>query len=322
MPDSSASFSLSYRRIKLLLKYDWSLSRNSVSFKENFIIEVIYEGRKGLGEVAPNIRYAETPDKTEAELASLVEKTYANPGDLLDQIRLQSLRCGVESALINSGALPFEFGFPKAGSAFETAYTIPVMEASEIEGFYSKYELGRFKTIKLKIKAQGGADALQRLHGIHQGTIWLDANEAFASAEAFLEQFPNLQSSYVELVEQPFPKSNPKAYEDLEGKLGCLLVGDESLGSVEDITRYGHLFDAINIKIQKAGGLIPGLECLRTARALGLKVMLGCMVETSIGIRESLKLAPLADYIDQDSFLYLKEEPFGALKESYGKIIL
>jgi L-alanine-DL-glutamate epimerase-like enolase superfamily enzyme len=322
MSASQTFFSLSYRKIHLPLKYDWALSRNSVSSKTNFIIEVIHQAKKGLGEVAPNIRYNETPEKTEAELASLLKKTYSNPAELLGQITLQSLRCGVESALINASALPFEFGFPNAGMAFDTAYTVPVMEPSRIGEFYKEQELDRFKTIKLKIKGNGGTEALAQLARIHAGTIWLDANEAFTSSFHFLEQFPSLQNSRVELVEQPFPKDNPQAYLDLKGKLSCLLVGDESLGSVEDITQYGHLFDVINIKIQKAGGLIPALECVQTARARGLKVMLGCMVETSIGIRESLKLAPLADYIDQDSFLYLKDEPFGVLTESSGRIII
>lgn len=274
-----------------------------------------------MGEVAPNIRYGETPEATEQALTAMAGIDYHAPEEALQGVALQSLRCGIESALINCGAMAFPYGLPAKGGHFETAYTVPVMGFEKIRDFYQEQGLARFRAIKLKVSRQGGAEALRELERIHSGTVWLDANEAFESAAEFLDAFPDLDQHKVELVEQPFRKENVQAYADLKGRLPCLLVGDESLGSPEDVTRYGHLFDVINIKIQKAGGLIPALECLGAARACGLKVMIGCMVETSLGIRESLKLAPLSDFIDLDSFLYLREEPYGLVREEDGILL-
>jgi L-alanine-DL-glutamate epimerase-like enolase superfamily enzyme len=126
----------------------------------------------------------------------------------------------------------------------------------------------------------------------------------------------------VELVEQPLPVGDAEALTQLVKEDLPPVIADENCLRPDDVLRCRGLFDGINIKLCKCGGIRPALEMIHSARSAGLKIMLGCMVETSVGIAAAAQLAPLVDYVDLDGHLLLADDPFQGIGGAGGRLTL
>jgi L-alanine-DL-glutamate epimerase-like enolase superfamily enzyme len=100
------------------------------------------------------------------------------------------------------------------------------------------------------------------------------------------------------------------------------IIADESCVGPADVLKCAGVFDGINIKLSKCGGIRPALQMIHTARSAGLQIMLGCMVETSVGIAAAAQLAPLVDYVDLDGHLLLADDPFEGIGGRNGRLTL
>jgi L-alanine-DL-glutamate epimerase-like enolase superfamily enzyme len=179
-----------------------------------------------------------------------------------------------------------------------------------------------FEVLKVKV---GGADDLARLHAVRDNTaarIRIDGNEGW-TLETARELMPELVRMGIEFVEQPFPAEDLDAYRalrELPERLPVIIdEGCKDLASVAPIAAYA---DGVNIKLSKAGGLREGLRMVHAARALGLATMLGCMIESELGIALSAQLAPLVDYVDLDGHLLIEPGPWRGLGFADGRIVL
>jgi L-alanine-DL-glutamate epimerase-like enolase superfamily enzyme len=178
-----------------------------------------------------------------------------------------------------------------------------------------------FAVLKLKL---GSEDDLDRLHALRQNTdarIRVDANEGW-TIETARRLMPQLASLQVELVEQPFPAHDLDSYRRLKDCFSKMPVivdeGCKDLSSVAQIATYA---DGINIKLSKSGGLREAIKMVHAARALGLRVMLGCMIESQLGIAHAAQMASLADYIDLDGHMLIADSPFVGLGFSAGTVL-
>ena len=150
----------------------------------------------------------------------------------------------------------------------------------------------------------------------------IDGNEGWTldTAQALT---PELVELGVEFVEQPFPADDIEAYlayRDQDLRLPVLIdEGCRDLGSVAGIAEYA---DGIVIKLSKCGGIREALRMIHAARALGLKVMLGCMIESELGIAQAAQLGSLVDYIDLDGHLLISSQPFAGLGLRDGQLVL
>ena len=182
-----------------------------------------------------------------------------------------------------------------------------------------------FLFLKLKV---GGRDDLARLEAVRAAApaarIRADANQGLTVAHA-LALLPALAAMGVELLEQPFPSDDLDAWRrlaELPAERRVPLFVDEGctdLASVAEAARYA---DGVNIKIDKSGGIREAQRMIHAARALGLRVMLGCMVSSQLGIAQAAQLASLADHVDLDGHLLLTESPFVGLGLEDGRIVL
>lgn len=172
----------------------------------------------------------------------------------------------------------------------------------------------------LKVKLDD-RDVLQRLTAVRQAAprprLIIDANESWDIA-LLQEVMPHLRRLGVALIEQPLPASADAALEDFPRFVP--ICADESCHSRADLARVQGRYDAINIKLDKAGGLSEGLALLQAARARGLAVMIGCMVATSLAIAPALLLAASADFVDLDGALWLMHDRAPGLVHERGKI--
>ena len=172
-----------------------------------------------------------------------------------------------------------------------------------------------------KIKLGGPQDrqlveAVRRRSG---ATIRVDANAGWTPDEA-IEMSAFLKDMDVEFIEQPLPADDGEGIRAIQGRMALPIMADESCHLPEDVGGCAPYYDAINIKLMKCGGITPARAMIREARQLGLKIMIGCMTETSVGISAAAQLLPLVDYADIDGPFLLKEDPAEGVWLEDGKV--
>jgi L-alanine-DL-glutamate epimerase-like enolase superfamily enzyme len=204
-----------------------------------------------------------------------------------------------------------------------TSFTIAIDTPQEMARLAR--EAARFPVLKLKLGGEGDDEA--RISAVRQARpdvrLRLDANAGWTFDQAVLF-LNNWQRYDLELVEQPLAKDQIEAMGRLQALTAIPIVADESVQSLADIEALARAgVRGVNLKLMKLGGLSPGLACLNRARAMGMRVMLGCMVETSIGSTAMAHLSGLADWLDLDAPLLVSDDPFDGLRyDESGRISL
>lgn len=319
----------SLEKIKLDLVVNWKISRNESLFKENYILKLSAFDSEFLGEVAPNIRYGETPEKVLSDfekLKKISENDISHFIKNLDQYDFShSFRFACESACLRAlssnekKTIP-EFLNIKENKKVKTSFSIPIMEEEKIKDYLQKLE--RFHFLKLKInkeQAYSLTEEVLKYMKPHQ-ILRVDGNETFLSKKECLKYLETFKDAKIEFIEQPMPASQYDDYVELKKESPFPLMADESIEAEGDFKKLALGFDYINVKLMKAGGLLNAKRLLEEAHKHGMKSMLGCMIETSLGIRDALYLSSLADVFDLDGGLLIKEDPFNYVLESDGEI--
>jgi L-alanine-DL-glutamate epimerase-like enolase superfamily enzyme len=185
-----------------------------------------------------------------------------------------------------------------------TDYTIGI---DSLEKMLEKISLHPSPIYKIKV---GGGDDLEKLIQIRKSTdavIRIDANAGWTLEQA-INYLPVLNDLGIELIEQPLAKENFEGILKLREHTTIPIIADESCVGLNDIEKCKDVFTGINIKLTKCSGITPALEMIKKARSYNLKIMLGCMNESTIGTSALGHLAPLVDYLDADGPLLLKED--------------
>jgi L-alanine-DL-glutamate epimerase-like enolase superfamily enzyme len=201
-----------------------------------------------------------------------------------------------------------------------TSYTIGI---DTVEGTARRVAAADgFEVLKIKV---GGAADLERLEAVRAGTtarLRVDGNQGW-DLDTATELTPRLIEMGVEFIEQPFPVEDLDAfhaYRALERRLPILI--DEGCKDLRDVAGVATYADGIVIKLSKCGGIREALRMVHAARALDLKVMIGCMIESELGIAQGAQLASLVDYIDLDGHLLVSSQPFTGLGLQDGRLVL
>ena len=326
-------FSWSIKEIELPLKFTWNISRNSSDIKRNFIVEVKNGSLKAVGEVAFNVRYGES---RELILEKFEEFKASAPQDFngveslitfLETMDLpQSLKFGIESSFVHyisilSGKSVAQLMGTNVVSSVKTSFSIPIMEVGKVEAFIRDNNLQRFSVLKVKVNRDNAHDFCQEILRLTNVPLRIDANESFESASEtlkFLQDFSNIER--LEFLEQPLKSDLHEEALELKKHSKVFLMADESVTKEEINGYFPERFHGINVKMMKAGGYMKAVKQLRQAKLLGLKTMLGCMVETSLGISSALNISGGVDFFDLDGCLLIKEDPYKLISEENGKI--
>ena len=323
----------------LPLRYVWKISRNASTTKTNLLVRVADAGHAGLGEAAPNVRYAETPELLQQQFYNLHANGLAGVASLPDLDALlaaqpvaHALAFALEAALVQwlavrAGQPAWQWlGVPPPAAAVPTAFSLPIMAPGEVAGFLQAQDAGRFQLLKIKVNQTEGLDLLREVARALPGhALLVDGNEAWPDADGllrFLEAAGLLPGLNMRLLEQPLPAACAADYRYLRPRSPVPLLADESVTDAADFAEIARQFHGVNVKLMKAGGFRRGIELLRHTRAHGLLPMLGCMVETTVGIAAALQISALAEVHDLDGFLIVQDEPFGLVKEVAGALYL
>ena len=315
---------ISFAKKKLELKVNWKISRNESLFKENYICSI--EGQYlGLGECAPNIRYGETHEKIQNEISELERcKSEIELNNFLSKNEIShSLECAVRDALFFSNVRRkdvFQTLSLSKTKDIITSYSLPILEKELIKDYILKNN--QYHVYKIKIKDENDLDLILELSKYTIKPIRVDANEGFSNLSNFLKFEKELKGINIELIEQPLKSSMIEEYAELKQKTNHLIIADESIEKDGDFNQLAKCFHGVNIKLQKCGGIEQGLLLAKEALVRDLKVMIGCMIETSLGISHGLMLSGLADYSDLDGSLLLKNDPYDFIIENNGLLNL
>ena len=323
------------KEIELPLRFNWAIARYSTKKKKNFIIRVFEDDFEGVGEVAWSLRFGESEKAIREGFGLFCKecppciKGVEGLIHLLDEISLpNSLKFGLESAythfLSQLSQRPIHklLGINTLRTV-ETSFSVPIMALSKVENFIKNENLARFHA--LKIKLTGGEydeKVLNIVKMLYVGNIYLDGNESFKSGKQFFSFLEKIVDYPIELIEQPFPAHFHEEYRELKKKSPFPIFADESISSETVTDYYAEHFDGINIKLMKSGGYFRALMQIKEAKERGLKVLLGCMIESSLGISGAMAIADKANYLDLDGFLFLKKDPYGFIQEENGKLFL
>lgn len=240
-----------------------------------------------------------------------------DPADILAWVGVEGpapARCAVDLALHDRlgrlRGLPLWqlLGLPRP-QPLPTSFTIAIAEPDEMARLAA--EAAGYPILKIKL---GSDDDLLRLSAVRaarpDAQLRVDANAGWSPEEA-VAQIRRFETLGLALIEQPVAKDDIAGMGYVQAHTDLPVVADESLRTLADVDALSAAgVAAINLKLQKVGGLGPGLVMLRRARQLGLRVMLGCMIETSLGVTAMAHLAGLADWLDLDAPLLIADDPF------------
>jgi L-alanine-DL-glutamate epimerase-like enolase superfamily enzyme len=292
------------------------ISRDSADTVDVVQVEVRHDGHVGHGEGAPLAHYGESAESAVAYVEQHADALGGDPW-ALDHIeghlpREQfAARSALDAALYDlqgkiAGVPVWRLlGLHREGPP--TSWTIWLGDPDDMARRAAKVG-DRFLRLKLKLGARDGLD-IERVRAVRAVTLaplQVDVNEFWTLDEA-LDALPQLAEFGVEYCEQPLPAG---AGGDLKAKSPIPIYLDEDCHTLEDVASCGERAHGINIKLAKSGGIREAIRMVHAARALGLGVMLGCMIESGLGISAAAQIASLCDHVDLDGNLLLANDPW------------
>ncbi|SOH92527.1 L-alanine-DL-glutamate epimerase [Monaibacterium marinum] len=286
----------------------FTISRGSRTEAKIVTVEMHRDGAVGRGECVPYARYGETIESVLAQIRSLPQDI--DQAALQDALPSGAARNAVDCAMWDlrakqAGRPAWELAGIEEPQPVTTAFTLSIAEPSAMQASAAK----NAHRPLLKTKLGGGPDDLARIRAVRAGApdarIIVDANEGW-TAEQYRELAPQLVALGVELVEQPFPAGEDDALLHLDRLLP--VCADESCHDRTSLAGLHGKYDMVNIKLDKTGGLTEALALHDAARAAGFRVMVGCMVGSSLAMAPAVLVAQNAEIVDLDGPLLLAED--------------
>ncbi|UCF20505.1 MAG: dipeptide epimerase [Gemmatimonadota bacterium] len=327
---------LDYEVLPLHPKHRFAIARGGHEKDHAVIVRLTdQDGMAGWGEADPVPYYGETPETVCAALEAYRRaiESAASPFDLQeieaacerDLRRHASARAAVTAALYDLIGKRLEVPVYKLlgldpSRAPLTSYTIGIDEPDIVRR--KVREAAEYPILKIKVGTDWDEELLDIVREEAPDVrIRVDANTAWHPRLA-VRRILQLEKFDLEFVEQPVAAHDIEGLHFVRAHSPLPILADESCLNANDIPRLAGAVDGINIKMAKCGGPAEALRMIHTAKAHNLQVMLGCMLETSLGIAAAAQLAPLVDYADLDGAALLAEDPFEGLSIAHGRVQL
>ncbi len=324
---------LSHQRHELRLRHTFRLARGASDTRTNLFVELEHEGLVGLGEAAPIERYGQdwtSAAKAVEEMVARLAEPTVDPRAFDSAAELAAVRgqpaaeAAIDMALRDLagkrlGAPYYELLGLDPRSMPVTSFTIGMDTPEVVEA--KVREAAEFAVLKVKMGSDEDRGVLETVRGVTDRPVRVDANEGWTFEDA-LERLEWLHEMGVELVEQPLPADQLEATRELRHISPLPLFADESVHRSAEVPRLAEAFDGINIKLTKCGGMGEALRMISVARAHGLQIMLGCMIESSLAVTAAAHLAPLVDHVDLDGNLLISNDPFVGAAVEEGRLVL
>lgn len=321
---------LTIRSFELPLRHTFTISYDSRDMQETLVVALQQDGHKGYGEATSNPYYGFTIESMTEVLESIREQI-----ETADLTSPEEFWSGMQPHLADN---PFAlcaldiaandlFGKIKGQPLYQlwglnadkmplTDYTIGI---DTIDNMVKKLKEQPWPIYKIKLGTPEDVAIVKELRKHTDAVFRVDANGAWGVAET-IENAKQLKPLGVEFIEQPMRADDLEGMKEVYQHSVLPLIADESCITETDVAKcHGH-FHGVNIKLVKCGGLTPARRMIAEAKKLNMKVMVGCMTESSIGISAIAQLLPLLDYVDMDGALLLREDIAKGVTIDYGKV--
>jgi L-alanine-DL-glutamate epimerase-like enolase superfamily enzyme len=323
---------LVHEPLDLETEFEFRIAVGATKGHANTLVRIEHDGIEGLGEASPSAYYGESRPLVEAALDAWAPRLGDDPF-ALDPIerRLTGVLRGQNAAhaaleMALHDWIGKRMGQPvwkllglDRSAAPVSCVTLGLAEPEEME---KKLEaVLDFPRIKVKLGAPGDVENLARVRARYRGLLQVDANTAWSPSDA-VRVLRRIEPLGIELVEQPVAREDLDGLKWVRERSPIPVFADESCHHLSDLANLHGRVDGVNLKIMKTGGLREMLRMIHAARALGMRVMLGSMVESSLALSAAAQLAPLADYLDLDGHWLLASDPFDGAPAERGRIVL
>jgi L-alanine-DL-glutamate epimerase-like enolase superfamily enzyme len=324
---------LRYKPVSLDLRHAFTISRGSRTQQNNVLVELEDGDDVGYGEAAPSDRYGENQKSVldflgKVDLSKYKDLFYVD--DILSYIddvafENESVKAAIDIALHDLIGKKLKiplwklWGLNPEKSPI-TSFTIGIDSLEVIAKKIKEAE--EYPVLKVKVGIPEDEEIIRTIRKFTDKPLRVDANEGWKSRELARDKILWLETQGVEFVEQPMPARDIEGIAWLKNQVHIPIIADEGIRTLHDLPELHGVYDGINIKLMKCGGVRHALKMIHTARAMNMKIMLGCMIESSVAIAAAAHLSPLVDYADLDGNLLITNDPFKGLKQKFGKIIL
>jgi L-Ala-D/L-Glu epimerase / N-acetyl-D-glutamate racemase len=324
-----SALSVSVSPLELPLVHPFKIARGEETVARTALVRVRYGELEGLGEATPIERYDES-------IESVVDYFTTQPLASNDPYRLDALlhdgippsaRGGLDLALHD--LIGKDLGKPlyallglDPSLTPVTSFTIGIADPETT--MRKVAEVGDHPVLKVKLGLGSVAEQVETMALIRQryrGIVRIDANEGW-DVETAVTVLRELERFEIEFCEQPIPAGNPQGLRAIRELVSIPIVTDEDSMVASDLPKLYGCVDGVNVKLAKTGGIRGALAMIHTARAMGMKIMLGCMVESAIAATAAAHLSPLVDWADIDGPFLTARDPFAGITYDRGKIVL
>jgi len=299
----------------LALTHTFTISRESYDAQNTLIVHLSHNGKTGYGEATSNPYYQITQSSLESEIeairSEIASYSFTKPDHFHAWLSKKGLSnfalCALDLAAHDLyGKILDSPSYKIWGTSIEkyplSNYTIGI---DSIENMVKKMEEKPWPIYKIKLGTKDDVKIVSELRKRSKAIFRIDANCAWTAAQTILYA-PELKELGVEFIEQPLKADDWAGMEKVAHQAVLPIIADESCIVEEDVEKCALHFNGINIKLTKCGGLTPALRMINNGRDLGLKIMVGCMTESSVGISAIGQLLPQLDYVDMDGAMLLK----------------
>lgn len=324
---------LSFKPNELKLRHAFNLARNSRTTTPDVLVQLEYDGIVGYGEASMPPYLGESIESVTKFLGNL------DLGQFNDPFRIEEIlsyvdgtapdnraaKASVDIALHDLlGKIMGQPWYKIWGLSPEktpnTSFTIGIDKADVVRQKVD--EAAPYKVIKVKMGLDNDKELVEIIRSKTDKPLCVDANQGWTDKEKALDMCHWLKERGCMFVEQPFDKKMIDATAWLRERSPLPIIADEFCQRIPDVMRAYQVYDGINIKLMKSTGLHEAYKMAVLAKSLGMKLMIGCMTETSCAISAAAQLAPMADWVDLDGNLLIANDSFDGVKVVDGKITL
>lgn len=324
---------ISCKEFELELKHPFSIAKFTRTSTPLLLLKLNYEGFDGFGEASMVPYMGESYASANAFLAKVDFSRLKHPfnfaeiHEYLDSLESgnPAVKAAIDIALNDlNGKILDQPCYKIFGSDPEkmpvTSYTVGI-DTPEVIREKLK-DADAFKVIKVKLGRDNDKELIKTIRSVTNLPLYVDANQGWSDRKQAIEMCYWLHDQGVLLIEQPMDKNNIDGNAWLTGRSPIPIIADEAVQRIADLDKLRGAYHGINIKLMKSAGMYEAHQMILKARSFGMKILIGCMSETSIATLAGVALAPLCDWADLDGPWLTKNNPFNAPEMKDGKYVL
>jgi L-alanine-DL-glutamate epimerase-like enolase superfamily enzyme len=332
-PKRRKGLSFRYIHYDLQLRHTFTLSNSSRSSTPDILTRIEFEGVAGYGEASMPPYLSENIETASRFFSSLDLSQFSDPFQLDDILQYvdsvmpgnTAAKAAIDIALHDLvGKLMKQpwykiWGYDPLNTP-NTSFTIGIDTPEVVRQKVA--EAAPYKILKVKLGLSTDRQMIETIRSVTDRPLCVDVNQGWTDRVKALEEINWLKEKGVEFVEQPMPKNAIDDTAWLTQNSPLPIIADESVQRLSDVKKVNGVFSGINIKLMKCTGMREAHKMIILARALGMKVMIGCMTETSCAVSAAAQLSPKADWADLDGNLLISNDPYSGMKVVDGKVTL